>query len=795
MDFTNRPVTILVVLLLSAGLGGCGGKEARLAEHLEKGKSYLEQGDIAKARVEIKNVLQIDPKTAEGFYLAGLIEEKQGEMAKAYANYLKANELKPGDPDTLGRLARIYLLGGDLTKAGENADAVLAKKADDPMALTIKAAIAARNKNTQEATAIAQRVIEKSPGYLEAYALLAGIYRSSGQPDLALRTLEAGIKANPRDTSLRITLISQLAEDQKIDKAIEENRELVKLEPEKFEYRFGLARLMAGKKDLAGAEKVLRDAIAAAGKDEQRRVALFDFLVANGRKEDAVKELQSATNELPSAYGLRFRLANYFESTGDNAKTEEQLNTIIKQDKLGPSGLAARTALAGLRLGQERDDEAIALLAEVLKENPRDNAALLLRGKISQTRGNMVDAIADFRSILKDQPDSLEATTRLAQAHLANGEPQMAIETVSHLNDKRAENPEIGLLLAEVKVASGDRKAAMNDVADILKRDARNARALAIKADIEANDKNWDAAEKTLLVWKEAYPNDPQPDFRLGNLFLAQKKLSQAGGAFERALAKKPGAIEPLTGFVNVQIATGKPEKAIALIQQVMRDNPRNVIAQLLLARVLEKQGRKGEAESAFRKAVELEPKIPATHLELAAYFSRTGDLAAAETVLKAGISVLRDASQLEAQLGDLYVLRGVPDQAAQQFEAVLKVHPGNEQAANNLASVLLDTKSDRASHERALKLATRFKDSSNLAYLDTYGWAQVRLGHLDDAIPVLKKVIEKAPDVPIFQYHLGSALFAKGETGAAKSLLGKAVNSPGRFPGKEEAQAMLTRG
>lgn len=57
-----------------------------------------------------------------------------------------------------------------------------------------------------------------------------------------------------------------------------------------------------------------------------------------------------------------------------------------------------------------------------------------------------------------------------------------------------------------------------------------------------------------------------------------------------------------------------------------------------------------------------------------------------------------------------------------------------------------------------------RFKTSQNLVYLDTLGWARARASQFDEAIPLLRKVAEAAPDVPVFQYHLGAALFQKGD-------------------------------
>jgi len=55
----------LVGLLLSTVLLGCGDAEEQKAKYLDRGKSFYAEENFEKARVEFKNVLQIDPKDVE----------------------------------------------------------------------------------------------------------------------------------------------------------------------------------------------------------------------------------------------------------------------------------------------------------------------------------------------------------------------------------------------------------------------------------------------------------------------------------------------------------------------------------------------------------------------------------------------------------------------------------------------------------------------------------------------------------------------------------------------------------
>jgi tetratricopeptide (TPR) repeat protein len=792
--FASRLGIATLTLALLATLPACGGKEQRLAEHLQKGKELVAAGDLVKARVELKNVLQIDPKKAEAYFVIGDIEQRQGAIEKAYANFSKVVELDPANLPAVARLARIYLMAGDATKAEEAVNKVLAAKPDDPETLTVRAALLAKKGDMAAAIEIGRKVIQAAPQHAEAYAMLAGIYMRQKDPQQAADILGQGIQKNPQNGELRQTLITLLIQDKQFDKAIGGFRDLIAMEPAKFEYRMGLARLYAAQKDLPNAEKVLREAIAADPKDDERPLQLAEFLAGTARAEDSIKTLVTASETLPDAHRLRFALAQLYLATGKAPEAEKVFDTIVTRDKTGPDGLRARDQLASLRVSQARTTEAETLIAEVLKENPRDNDALMLRGQLALNRGDAVSAIADFRSVLKDQPNSLAVIGQLARAHIANHEPAVAVETMGKALEFYHDDANVRMMVAEVKAYSGDQKGALDDVRAVLKVNPKDVKALNQEADLEMAMKDWAAADKTLKALREAQPDSGIALYRIGMLAQAQKKSDAAINAFEQSLAKAPGAIEPLTGLVNALIATGKADKALQKVNGVIATNPKNALAFVLLGRLQDRQGQRAEAEASFRKGVELAPTLVGSHGELANFFAAHGEAKAAETALQAGLKALPGNPQLHMQLADIYRRDKQIDAAIAQYETVLKDRPGEDAAANNLANLLLDEKTDKASNERALQLASRFKTSQNVAFVDTLGWAHAKLGQVDEALPLLRQVAEKAPGVPVFQYHLGAALMKKGDLVAAKPLLEKAVGTKGEFPGKSDAKAMLAK-
>src|SRR3989344_9253087 len=133
-------VLLLAVLLIS----GCGGAESRKAKYLTKGKAYIEEKNYDKAKIEIKNALQIDPKFAEGYYIMGTVEEARQNWQAAFGNYSKVLELDPEHIGAKGKLGRLHLMAGNVDEATKMADAILATDPKHFGGRTLKAAVMGR---------------------------------------------------------------------------------------------------------------------------------------------------------------------------------------------------------------------------------------------------------------------------------------------------------------------------------------------------------------------------------------------------------------------------------------------------------------------------------------------------------------------------------------------------------------------------------------------------------------------------------------------------------------------------
>jgi Tfp pilus assembly protein PilF len=75
---------------------------------------------------------------------------------------------------------------------------------------------------------------------------------------------------------------------------------------------------------------------------------------------------------------------------------------------------------------------------------------------------------------------------------------------------------------------------------------------------------------------------------------------------------------------------------------------------------------------------------------------------------------------------------------------------------------------------------------------LDTLGWIYCQQKNYAEAKKYLARAVDRAPQHPVLQYHLGFCAAKLGDKAAAREALEKALATQNDFPEREEAQKLL---
>ncbi len=106
----------LCLVLGGLQLAGCSSREQRAQAYYEHGMSYLEKKDYVKARIEIRNALQLKPEYARG--LAGACPNRRArqELARRSPEIcVRSSSSIPKDVDAHIKLGRLFLFGRALS--------------------------------------------------------------------------------------------------------------------------------------------------------------------------------------------------------------------------------------------------------------------------------------------------------------------------------------------------------------------------------------------------------------------------------------------------------------------------------------------------------------------------------------------------------------------------------------------------------------------------------------------------------------------------------------------------------
>jgi len=803
--FPRLPGLIARVLLLLAvaGLAACGSKNERIDSGLRKAADFVRVANWDKANLEVRNVLQIDPRNAQAYFIAGQVDEGRRDAQRAFNAYRKALELDPAHVGAKLGAARIHLLAGEAANAESLTREVLAADPSSVGARTLQAALLARSGDVAGARRLAQAVLGESAGAdatgqvsADASMLLAGLYANAGDLVSALRVIDTALKVAP-DHLLLLQVAAEIAGSPAADAATAAQapayfRRALALAPKNNALWAAWALNHARRDEIDAAEAVLREAVRGQSDDSARRLMLIDLLATRRGPEAAVKAFDEAIAERPRDSRLRLAQADFLRSVNRPADADRVLRELLAGDADAPVALEARNRLARARLAAGHDDDAARLIEEVLRANPRDGAALVTRGRILLGRGQAQQAVIDLRAASRDQGASVEVVGLLAQAHRQAGEAALAREVLAEAVKNNPGDAELRLLLAADMIDNRAYRTAAIEIAQVLRTDPSHLRANDLKVALALAERDVPGAEKVYRELQARLPQDAVPALRLAQFHAQQRKPDLALKAYDTATRLAPRAPEPTIGAVALLIGLGRYDAADERIDRLLAERGPQALGHQLRGDVASARGDFAKAQQHYLRLVELAPMLPAGYLHGARALAQRQDGAGALALLEQGEKRNPDTLELPLARAEWLSRLARHDEAIALYEKLHARAPDDATITNNLAYLLADVRGDRASLQRAAGLLARFEGSNNPSFLDSLGWVRFRLGQYEQALPLLERAVALAPNSPLLQMHLGLALHKAGERARGEALLRPLLKTHATMPQMDEVRRML---
>lgn len=783
---------ISILAILAFTLIACGGAEERKAVYLEKAKASIEAGDLDKARIELKNVLQIDPKDAEAYYQLGKVFEQQGDYRKAFGNYQKAAEL---DTDLLAnqaKLGRFYLLlVNDVDKAQEKIDLILSKEPKNSDGLLLKAAVMLRGNDVDQAITIVEDVISQNPSHVESVTFLASLYVKEKKLTNAINVLDNALKINENNQRLNKSLASILVANKDFERAEILYKEFLEKNPDASSNYNNLAAFYNRTGDKVKAEKTLRASVDNDSSDDSRILTLIKYIREVKGNDDAINELEKYVSRNGGLGALRIALAELYMLDSDNESAAKVLKQAINDFSDEVTGVTARTALASLYISENALDKASEVVEDALSISPNDPQVNYLRAKFAVRDKDMEKAIISLRITTKEMPENIDAFLLLAAVYQQEGNKEQVVDVLNTAYEGNRTNADALLKLAQYYLKRDIKKAekiidAYNDIK------GSDYSGLSIKAALLNQNKKYTEAYEIAKVLMDVYPDKPSGYLQAVPYYSQQGDKKKAISVLEEGYAKATDNRRILTLLTSLQMSEKQFDVVADRLKQEIKKSPKDASLKLLLSKVYAVNNNLDSSVQLLNEVISISPLTEEAYLLLAQIYQSKKDINAAKEILIKGRENVKASLKIPFRLASIFEAEGAYKDAVDVYRELYLVYPDNLLIVNNLASMLSDYRDGKDDESLTKVLISKLEENKQPVFLDTIGWAHFKLGEYPEAIQYLTEAVEKSPQINVFNYHLGMAYKQAGDKSQAKKYLEKSLADGKNFKEKELAEAAL---
>jgi len=577
-----------------------------------------------------------------------------------------------------------------------------------------------------EATSRSEYATQSIEYYKKAYALdpkspvigerLAEMYWKAQRVHDAELEAQALLKRNPEDAQTRRLLghiyLRSLGnageskgQSETVNRAVEQFKEVVRLDPSDTESALWLARLYRLQNRHEKAEEVLRGILKSDSDNEAGLEQLTQLLLDQGKSSDAIALLEGITAKSSSPTLLDL-LGDAYTQTKDLAKAEAAYRKAVELD---PSETSHQRGLGQTLLSEEKYPEALKVYQKLSDLMPDDADVYLRLAQVYRELHQMDKAEETLVKARQFSPGSLDVMYNEAMLYEAQGRYEDAIRVLSDaVTGVKGQSPSLPTRRRSLAV--------LYQQLGQLYRDTQNYQA---------------AVNTYEELGRLGEEEDRRARLLIIDALSGAKDLPKALQSGKEAVAKYPKDPAIRSRYALLLGETNQAEEAVKLLRAQLNGTESDRENYLNIAQIYERSRRYNEAEQSAR-AAEAIPGAP------------------------------RDNEMTWFLLGAIYERQKFFDKAETEFKKALAVNPKSAAVLNYYGYMLGDL-GLRLDEAQSLVQRALAEDPYNGAYLDSLGWVYYKQNKLADAEATLRKALQRDSHDPTMHSHLGDVYAKSG--------------------------------
>lgn len=454
----------------------------------------------------------------------------------------------------------------------------------------------------------------------------------------------------------------------------------------------------------------------------------------------------------------------------NNSAALEAANLWVESD---PESVNARQTLVGILVSAGRLEDSLPHLTALMKKAPDTAPSLFMNlHALFQNEVKKDKVLSLVEALAKPYRSMPEAQYALGLAALEARSGDQAREAIARALALKPGWESAALLEGQRLMMSKKAPAVILYYRQFLEKYPKSQEVRLMYARLLVEEKSYDAARAQFEELLKNAPNNPEMAFAVALLSSELHDLDRAITYFKQAASlnyREPDAIRYYLG--QAYELKQAPESAVKMYLEVSPVSDQYVPARMRVADLYAKSNRLSEAR-------ELLHGLPVNNNEQRALvvqaegqlLSDAGDLQTAKQVLTEGLKAVPDSIDLLYDRAMVFEKLDQLGDMETDLRKIIQLKPDHAHAYNALGYTLADRTTRYAEAleliQKAVKLAPE-----DAFILDSLGWVNFKLGHLDEASTVLKSAFERQGD-PEIAAHLAEVMWARGDHAGAEKIL-----------------------
>jgi cellulose synthase operon protein C len=715
----SRSVSIRVLVacaLLLAALTGCSrDPSVRKQKYFDSGEKYFADGKYREAEIQYRNALQLDPRFAQAHYQLGQTYLKLGDTNRAFQELTRTVDLAPDNYRARTDLANLLVASRNpdgtplqdyLKQARTHLDILRDKLPNSSETHEAWANYYGAQNNIAAAMQEMQQAVAADSSRSESYLLLALLQLRSDMPDKAEANFNKATQVDPKAMNAQLAMGAFYQSRNRLPEAEVQFKHAVGVDPKNPEPRAALVRLLMqeGKKDEA--EAFLRQTKQDLSDVPEGYRMLGDFYAAFD-VDKATAEYGFLYNEHPKDVQVK---KNYIQLLILKRRLDEAARLNDEILKANTHDVDALVLKGQVQLLQNDANSAVNSLQNALRDDPDNAVAHYQLGNAFAQQHNDSRADSEWREAVRLRPDMTDAQRSLAALELRRGDIDGVLQTAQQIISAQPYSADGFILKGVAELDRQKYKDAQQDAEQAARRAPQSPAPYAQLGNIQLAQKHYAEAEK---FYQQALERDPASSEGLSglmNTYFAQKQFDKAIVAANVQIAKSPNnanfydllgtalfnakkdlpgadaalhkAIEldrnnsdAIEKLGKVQVQEGSADKALALYQQSIKDNPREVRFYILSGELYAAKQDWEHAKSMYQQALSISPDHPLASNNLAyVILQQGGNVDVAMGLAQTARRGMPDSPNAADTLGWAYYQKGIYGSAINQFREALRL-------------------------------------------------------------------------------------------------------------------------